>query len=145
MIQFSCSTFLALSFSFTMQLFGPVFMLLSWGVSPRLFLWSPLIINETEVSKETLQRWWSGPRAASEAWESVVLLLGEDLESKGPAALMCFSGSGSLKPLFSLLQRCSERQHWAALLSYPTLSLWCNQVPGWGYNMATECAQFWHL
>lgn len=42
----------------------------------------------------------TGPRAGREAWEFEVLLLEEDLEGKGPAALMCSSGSGSLLPLF---------------------------------------------
>lgn len=43
---------------FHMQLFRPVFLLFSWGVFPHLFLWHPLIINETEVPKETLRWWW---------------------------------------------------------------------------------------
>lgn len=41
-----------------MQLFKPVSSSLSGGVFPHLFMWRPLIMNETEVSEESEERWW---------------------------------------------------------------------------------------
>lgn len=104
---------------------------LSWGVFPHLFMWHPLIINETEVSKEALEWWWCGAkdRPGREAWGFVVRL-DDALERKGPAVLLCFSGSGSLMPLFlfcrdvkstSTEQRCSAARGWIFI---------CNQGSG---------------
>lgn len=76
------------------------------------------------MRQRSLKRHWSGdgrgPRTGWEAWGFVVLLDIEP-ESKGPAVLLCFSGSGSLMPLFlfcrdvkstSTEQRCSAARGW---------------------------------
>lgn len=57
------------------------------------------------MRQRSLKRHWSGdgggPRAGWGAGGFVVLL-DDALESKGPAVLLCFSGSGSSMPLFVL-------------------------------------------
>lgn len=68
----------------------------------------------------------TGPRAGREAWEFEVLLLEEDLESKGPAALMCSSGSGSLLPLFLIcrdVKSGSTERHYSAVQGWAFVAI----------------------
>lgn len=106
----------------------------SWGIFPHLFLWHPLIINETEVSKEMLEWWWYRAKGRQ---GSLVLL--RDLKSEGPVAPLCFPGGGSLMPL----QRCKVWQF--SVFPFFSESHTGNLEPdlavGWGWGYITSFLQ----
>lgn len=98
------------------------------------------------MRQRSLKRHWSGdgagPRTGQEAWGFVVLL-DDALERKGPAVLLCFSGSGSLMPLFLF---CRDVKITSAARLHEAESLFAIKGRGWGeYHITTECIHFLSL
>lgn len=69
-----------------MQLFKPVSSSLSGGVFPHLFMWRPLIMNETEVSEESEERWWYRAKGRRGGGTGIVHLLEEEIERRSCSA-----------------------------------------------------------